>query len=449
MIANSRRAFALSSVVVLALSSVLATACDSGDEEPARPPSIDAGDASVSDAGDVDAADARDASVDAADELVDASPEPITCTVNPCAVEIAAGAGSVCVRLQDGTVRCWGGNGAGELGRGPDAAGSANVPAPVVDLADATQISGSASAPGDTYCARRANGTAVCWGSNANGVLGRIDDEGIVTESSPTPAPVSGLGSVRAVYAGYFVSCALLAGNDVACWGANDAAQIPGQPSDPGSPLSPTTFSLGGVTEQLGVSDRGTVALTSAGLVSWGLRGELLGPQTGVLGREVSTEVASPSEIALSHVSAIASSKGRACAIANGRVFCWGAGPTAGSDSVYPTYVGVGGRIAHAQTIAVGPRSACATLSDGSAWCWGDNSRGQLGVGNTDLQPIPVRVQKLAGTPVRMVAMEATTCAILSSGAVQCWGQNDRGQLGTGAADALPHLEPQNVVLTP
>jgi len=442
----ARRSLTLASGLVLALSAVVATACDSGDEAHASPPGEDAGDT----APDTGIADAGPGDTSSADPLVDAAPEPVSCAVTPCTVEIAAGADSACVRVDDGRVQCWGSNGSGELGRGPDASGSSNAPAPVVELADATQLSGSASAPGDAYCALRTGGSAVCWGSNANGVLGRADDDGApVVESSPTPAPVFGLGAARAVAAGHFVSCALLAGNDVACWGANDAAQIPALPREPGLALPATTFTLPGAAKQLAVSDRGTVALTETGLVSWGLQGDPLGPQTGVLGREVSTEVGPPAKIELAHVSAIAGSRGRVCAIANGRVYCWGAGPTAGSDSVYPTPVGVGGPIAHAQTIAVGPRSACATLSDGSAWCWGDNSRGQLGGGSIELHPVPVRVQKLAGRPVRMAVMDATTCAILSSGAVQCWGQNDKGQLGTGAADALPHLEPQNVVLTP
>ncbi len=445
----TRGPFALASALTFVFAAVVASACDSGDDEQPMPAPADTGDAGLSEAGVTDAG-TRDTSTDAPEELVDASAEPITCAVTPCAVEIAAGAESVCVRLNDGVVSCWGSNAAGALGRGPDASSPSSAPAPVVGLRDATQISGSASVPGDTYCALRAGGAAVCWGSNANGVLGRVDDEGaVITDSSPVPGPVAGIHTASAVAAGYFVSCALLAGNDVACWGSNDAAQLPSSPHRPGIPLPATTFPLGSSPKQLGVADRGTVALTDTGLVSWGLQGDPLGPNTGVLGREASTATAAPAKIELAHVSAIAASKGRVCAIANGRVYCWGAGPTAGSDSVYPAYVGVGGPIAHAQTVAVGPRSACATLSDGSAWCWGDNSRGQLGVGNADLQPIPVRVQKLAGRPVRMAVMEATTCAILSSGAVQCWGQNDNGQLGTGAADALPYLDPQNVVLTP
>ncbi|MDF2697042.1 MAG: regulator of chromosome condensation, partial [Labilithrix sp.] len=448
VIRDRRTSIVLASTIAFGLVGIVVTACGSNDDEPGPPPGSDGGDSSVSDARDDGAGDAtaRDAG---ADVLVDATPPAVTCTTVPCAVEIAAGADSACVRLNDGTVRCWGSNGGGELGRGPDAGSSATAPEPVVGLNDATQISGSPSPPSDVYCALRAGGAAVCWGSNDNGVLGRVSEGNVVTESSPTPEPVVGIGPATGVFAGYHVSCATLGGNDVACWGSNAAAQLAGQPQGSGVVLPSTTFALAAKSRTLAVADRGTVALTEGGLVSWGLSGEPVGPATTVLGRESSTGVAPPATVDLPLVSAVAASGGRACAIANGRVYCWGAGPTAGSDSVYPTLIGVGAATRYAQTIAVGPRSACATVSDGSAYCWGDNSRGQLGSGDFELQPTPVRVQGLAGPAVRMAVMEATTCAILQTGAVQCWGQNDKGQLGTGTADALPHLEPQNVVLTP
>ena len=104
-----RRSFALmsatASALLLALGGLVATACDSGDEAPATPPASDAG---VAPAPDSAAADAptSDASTDAPDPLVDARPEPVACTVTPCAVEIAAGADSVCVRLESGGVSC-------------------------------------------------------------------------------------------------------------------------------------------------------------------------------------------------------------------------------------------------------------------------------------------------------------------------------------------------------
>jgi alpha-tubulin suppressor-like RCC1 family protein len=430
-------------VALVAVVALAGVACDSGDDQTSRPPSFEAGDAALDTA-------VVDAAPDRPDPLVDASALPVVCSVTPCAVEIAAGADSACVRMQDGTVRCWGSNAAGELGRGPDAGSMSATPAPVVGLANVTQLSGALSEPGDAYCARRSDGTAVCWGSNARGVLGRVKDGGVVTASSPTPAPVAGLGTCTAVFVGQSVACAALASSEVACWGTNDAAQIPGHPLGADVVLGATTFALANPSAQLAIADRGTVALAANGaLSSWGLRGEALGPQTGVLGREVSLASAPPGKIELAVVSAVAGSIGRVCAIANGHVQCWGAGPTSGSDSVYPAPVGIGGKVAFVQTLSVGPRTVCATLSDGTAQCWGNNAKGQLGSGNAELQPLPVAVVGLAGRPVRLATMDGATCALLESGAVQCWGENTKGQLGIGTADALGHLAPQTVGLSP
>ena len=46
---------------------------------------------------------------------VDAGP---TCTTTPCVTELGVGAAHTCVRLSDGTARCWGSNLSGELGVG-------------------------------------------------------------------------------------------------------------------------------------------------------------------------------------------------------------------------------------------------------------------------------------------------------------------------------------------
>jgi alpha-tubulin suppressor-like RCC1 family protein len=440
-------AFAAPAPALALALALAAAACDSGDDP--RPATIvDAGGADVIDGGASDApVDAPE--VDAGEPVLDASPEPIVCAVTPCAVEIAAGASSACVRLNDGTVRCWGSNAAGELGRGPDAPLLSGTPAPVGGLANVTQLAGAASDPSDVFCARRADGTAVCWGSNAGGVLGRVDADGaVVTESSPEPAAVNGVSGATGVFVGPAIGCATFADPHVTCWGTNTAAQIPGAPFD--APLPATTIALGSPVIELAVADRGTIArASSGGLVSWGLGGDPLGPNTSLLGREVSLDQAPPGALTLARVSALAAGPTRACAIANGAVYCWGPGPTPGSDSVLPTPAGLGDAIAVAQTIAVGPSTACATLSDGSTWCWGDNTKGQLGAGDADLRPVPVPVLGLAARAVRMATMNGATCAILVSGAVQCWGRNDKGQLGRGTVDALAHFAPQNVELQP
>ena len=75
-----------------------------------------------------------------------------------------------------------------------------------------------------------------------------------------------------------------------------------------------------------------------------------------------------------------------------------------------------------------------------AAQCWGDNRDGQLGGGTADaLQHVaPVVVTGLAGVPSQLAAGGAFACALVAGGAVQCWGADDRGQLGTPTAAAPP-----------
>jgi len=42
--------------------------------------------------------------------------------------------------------------------------------------------------------------------------------------------------------------------------------------------------------------------------------------------------------------------------------------------------------------VAAGVTHTCALATDGSLWCWGDNSAGQLGIGSNQPREIPTRV---------------------------------------------------------
>ena len=98
----------------------------------------------------------------------------------------------------------------------------------------------------------------------------------------------------------------------------------------------------------------------------------------------------------------------------------------------------VEGRLLNKHGIAVGGRHAC-LLSDGGAYCWGDNASGQLtGQGTVDSVARPIQG---APTLVSLVAGDAHTCGLTSAGVAWCWGKNSSGQLGrstTTASEPVP-----------
>jgi alpha-tubulin suppressor-like RCC1 family protein len=80
---------------------------------------------------------------------------------------------------------------------------------------------------------------------------------------------------------------------------------------------------------------------------------------------------------------------------------------------------------------ATGGYHTCALMPDQSVWCWGQNTVGQLGNGATADSLVPVRVTGLpAATDV--AAGEYHTCAVDTAHRVWCWGSNAYGELGNG-----------------
>ncbi len=84
-----------------------------------------------------------------------------------------------------------------------------------------------------------------------------------------------------------------------------------------------------------------------------------------------------------------------------------------------------------AASITAGTAHSCAVLTDGAVACWGANDHGQLGNGTT----LPAATPQLVGIDdaVQVVAGDEHTCARLRDQSVWCWGRNDSGQLGDGS----------------
>ena len=91
--------------------------------------------------------------------------------------------------------------------------------------------------------------------------------------------------------------------------------------------------------------------------------------------------------------------------------------------------------------IAAGGVVTCALDSAGAAYCWGDNQTGELGDGTTaNGSRVPVAVDTngvLAGKRlIEITAGYQDVCALDSTGAAYCWGDNENGELGDGGSDS-------------
>jgi Regulator of chromosome condensation (RCC1) repeat len=126
------------------------------------------------------------------------------------------------------------------------------------------------------------------------------------------------------------------------------------------------------------------------------------------------------------------------------------------SSSTVPVTTGTGAKFI-ATSFSSGGSLSCGVQSDGSAWCWGSNSYGQLGIGNVmpTSSTLPVKVvTDMSGTPLANVVNvfvepynSYSACAIDKNGAAWCWGYGYYGQLGTGYTNNSLFATP--VTLTP
>ena len=119
-----------------------------------------------------------------------------------------------------------------------------------------------------------------------------------------------------------------------------------------------------------------------------------------------------------------------------GAVKCWGLnhdgqlGDGKGEDRSAP--VDVVGLTSGVKAITSGWRHTCAIRSEGGVQCWGNNNDGQVGDGTKIDRQTPQDVEGLMTRVTAISAGERHTCALTTSGGVKCWGQNHDGQLGDG-----------------
>ena len=142
----------------------------------------------------------------------------------------------------------------------------------------------------------------------------------------------------------------------------------------------------------------------------------------------------------------ISAGNSHACEIVGGEAYCWGddsygqLGNNSTTQSNVPMAVYTGGVLSGVTLtqISAGVASTCALSSAGLVYCWGYNGRGELGDDSGSNSSVPVAVTT-AGTPmdgrtiVQVTVGYYFVCAVDSAGLVYCWGGDCYGNLGNGS----------------
>lgn len=123
---------------------------------------------------------------------------------------------------------------------------------------------------------------------------------------------------------------------------------------------------------------------------------------------------------------------------AGGSAYCWGYnmnGDLGNGDTatLVRIPVAVAGGLSFA-TLTAAADHTCGVTSSGTAYCWGWNSMGELGTGDTisHATPIPVAAPVPFSTLTAGGSLWSRTCGLTSAGTAYCWGSRSSGQLGVG-----------------
>lgn len=234
-------------------------------------------------------------------------------------------------------------------------------------------------------------------------------------------------------------ACSISSGT-LYCWGENQFWNYGGPGALQSSPFAPTAVQLGFVDMARGPSSQFYCGIKNdRSAECWGRNG------FGMLGRGVQGGFQNAPAPVSGGINWAEITTGRlsACGVSTTNVgYCWGSnqrgeigraavplGTNIASLTLSPSVLDGG---LTWKSVVAGWLHACGITTDRDAYCWGNNSRGQLGLGTIDTNsthrsPAPV----IGGHKFIQLSLGAThACGVTLQHQVLCWGENFTGQVG-------------------
>ncbi|PKN16851.1 MAG: hypothetical protein CVU65_18825 [Deltaproteobacteria bacterium HGW-Deltaproteobacteria-22] len=241
--------------------------------------------------------------------------------------------------------------------------------------------------------------------------------------------------------------------NGVFCWGWNQHGQLGTNSPQMYTPVPVMVYYNG--TTVLGASSIAAGGMhTCVVATNPGLSGKIFcwgNNSLGQLGNSNTNTFFEPSEVnSTDTFSAVSAGFEHTCAIrsTDGSVWCWGSNSNGqlgvgGAGSNLPLQVP---GLTNVTKISAGFAHTCAIETINAAsqrlWCWGANFAGQLGLGDAQDRFAPALVMASSNL-LSVTCGYQHTCAVDDNGSVYCWGANEEGQVGLPGTDR--YFSPQQV----
>jgi alpha-tubulin suppressor-like RCC1 family protein len=287
-------------------------------------------------------------------------------------------------------------------------------------------------AAGDvSTCALTSAGAAYCWGQDS---LGQLGIGAVPGASQATPVAVGGAHTFSALSGGGELMCALTPTNQSWCWGGLTFT------SPPTFRDSVPTLIAGSVSlVSISSGPFHTCGLTTSGdAYCWGIN------TYGQLGTGDTLRRTTPVLVQGGlKWSAISAGFWHTCGVTtDGKAYCWGnpafgalGVPAVDTNPSQTMPLPVTGGLAVA-SISAGSVYTCAVTTTGAGYCWGNNIIGQLGDGTDSTRDAPAAVAQPSGVALSKIVVSrandifSTTCGLTPSGVGYCWGSGTHGQIG-------------------